>query len=153
VSAARERHVLVVDDENDIRTIVGINLGLAGMGFSEAINGIQALKMLRTDDYDACILDLTMPGASGFEVLKELAGGGRIDRPAVVVLSARGAPADALDALNLGAHAHLTKPFSPADLTALVRLLIDLGPTERQEHRRKAIARASSLDRFGVRSV
>jgi DNA-binding response OmpR family regulator len=153
VSGAEDRQVLVVDDEKDIRTIVGINLGLAGLGFSEATDGVQALRMLRTDAYDACILDLTMPGANGFEVLKELAGGGRIDTPAVVVLSARGAPADALEALNLGAHAHLTKPFSPADLTELVRLLVELGPSERQKYRLKAIARASSLDRYGVRTM
>jgi DNA-binding response OmpR family regulator len=153
VSAEKDRQVLIVDDEKDIRTIVGINLGLAGLGFSEAIDGTQALERLRADDYDACILDLTMPGASGFEVLKKLAGGSTIDRPAVVVLSARGAPADAIEALKLGAHAHLTKPFSPADLTELVRVLIDLGPKERQKHRLEAIERASSLDQYGVRSV
>jgi DNA-binding response OmpR family regulator len=153
VSAEKDRQVLIVDDEKDIRTIVGINLGLAGLGFSEAIDGTQALEMLRKDDYDACILDLTMPGASGFEVLRKLAGGRTIDRPAVVVLSARGAPADALEALKLGAHAHLTKPFSPADLTELVRVLIDLGPQGRQKRRLKAIERATSLDHYGVRSV
>ncbi len=145
--------VLIVDDNDDIRTILGINLGLAGLGYAEATDGRQALRMLRAHDYDACILDLTMPGASGFEVLRELARGGRIDRPAVIVLSARGAPADALEALSLGAHAHLTKPFSPSDLTELVRLLVDLAPQQRQQRRLKAMERASSLDRYGARSI
>jgi CheY-like chemotaxis protein len=145
--------VLIVDDEKDIRTIVGINLGLRGLGFGEAADGSEALEMLRTGDYDACILDVTMPGATGFEVLEEMAEGGRIDRPAVVVLSARGAPKDALEALDLGAHAHLTKPFSPAELTELVGVLVGLEPHELEEHRLAAIERASSLDRYGARSV
>ena len=145
--------VLIVDDNEDIRTILGINLGLAGLGYAEATDGRQALSMLRTHDYDACILDLTMPRTSGFEVLRDLARGGRIDRPAVIVLSARGAPADALEALTLGAHAHLTKPFSPSDLTELVRRLVSLAPQKRQQRRLKAMERASSLDRYGVRSV
>jgi DNA-binding response OmpR family regulator len=145
--------VLIVDDNDDIRTILGINLGLAGLGYAEATDGRQALRMLRGHDYDACILDLTMPGASGFEVLRELALGDRIERPAVIVLSARGAPADALEALSLGAHAHLTKPFSPSDLTELVRMLVNLTPQQRQQRRLKALERASSLDRYGARSI
>jgi DNA-binding response OmpR family regulator len=145
--------VLIVDDNDDIRTILGINLGLAGLGYAEATDGMQALSMLRANDYDACILDLTMPGVSGFEVLRQLARGGRIDTPAVIVLSARGGPADALEALNLGAHAHLTKPFSPSDLTELVRMLVNLAPQQRQQRRLKAMERASSLDRYGARSI
>jgi DNA-binding response OmpR family regulator len=148
-----EPHVLIVDDEQDIRTIVGINLSLKGLGFGEAADGAQAIEMLRGGGYDACILDLTMPGVSGFEVLGALAEEGRIDRPAVVVLSARGAPKDALEALALGAHTHLTKPFAPAELTELVRALIGLSPHELEEHRLAAIERARSLDRYGARSV
>jgi DNA-binding response OmpR family regulator len=146
-------HVLIVDDNDDIRTILGINLSLAGLGYSEASDGREALRMLQTDAYDACILDLTMPGANGFAVLRALARGGRIDRPAVIVLSARGAPADALEALSLGAHAHLTKPFSPSDLTELVRMLVNLAPQQRQQRRLKALERATSLDRYGARSI
>ena len=149
---ARPR-VLVVDDEGDIRVIVGLNLGLAGMEFGEARDGNEALDSLRTRNWDACILDLAMPTVDGFEVLRALTEEGIIDQIAVIVLSAKGSPAVAIEALELGAHAHLTKPFSPGAVAHTVEELISLGPDERRERRREMIARAGDLSRLGLGTV
>ncbi|MGH2756187.1 MAG: response regulator, partial [Actinomycetota bacterium] len=92
MSAAIPR-VLVVDDDPDIRTIVGLNLGLAGMQTGEASNGDEALESLLSDEWDACILDLAMPKADGMTTLKELNTRGMLPELVVVVLSATSSPA------------------------------------------------------------
>ena len=145
--------VLVVDDEADIRTIVGLNLGLAGMDFGEAVNGQEAVEMLRSGKWKGCILDLAMPEMDGFEVLRHLNSEGILETTSVVVLSANGAPATAIEAMELGAHAHLSKPFSPSAVAQTMRELIDLSPEEREERRREMMSRAADLDRLGVNTV
>ncbi|HJR46212.1 MAG TPA: response regulator [Actinomycetota bacterium] len=150
---ARQQRVLVVDDEGDIRVIVGLNLDLAGMEFGEAKDGGEALEFLRSGDWDACILDLAMPDVDGFDVLRTLRDEGIIDRIAVIVLSAKGSPTVALEALELGAHAHLTKPFSPAAVAQSVQELIGLSPEERRQRRAEMIERAGDLSRLGMRTV
>jgi DNA-binding response OmpR family regulator len=148
-----QQRVLVVDDEGDIRVIVGLNLGLAGMEFGEARDGGEALEFLRTGNWDACILDLAMPNVDGFDVLRSLSEEGIVDRIAVIVLSAKGTPAVAIEAMQLGAHAHLTKPFSPAAVAQTVEELIALSPEERRKRREEAIDRAGTLSRLGVGTV
>lgn len=151
--AAKQYRVLVVDDEADIRMIVGLNLGLANLQFGEATNGEQAIEMLTSGEWDACVLDLSMPNVDGFSVLRQIEAAGMLDKIIVVVLSAHGSPSVALQALELGAHAHLTKPFSPASVAMLVQELTELDPETRRKRREEAIGRASALDRLGVRTV
>lgn len=145
--------VLVVDDEADIRMIVGMNLGLAGMEFGEAADGQEALEMLRSGKWDGCILDLAMPEMNGFEVLRHLSEEKILERTSVVVLSANGAPSTAIEAMQLGAHAHLSKPFSPTAVAQTMRELLDVSPEERAERRQEMIERASNLDRLGVNTI
>ena len=147
------RRVLVVDDEGDIRTIVGLNLGLNGMEFGEARDGEEAIATLLHDDWDAAILDLAMPGADGFDVLHALSERNKQDEIVLVVLSARGDPSTAIDALTAGAHAHLTKPFSPGAVAQLVQELMELSPAERADRRTEMMTRATTLDRLGVEKV
>lgn len=153
MSTPARRRVLVVDDEGDIRAIVGLNLGLAGMEFGEARDGSEALDYLRTRTWDACILDLAMPTVDGFEVLKALSEEGIIDEIAVIVLSAKASPAVAIEAMQLGAHAHLTKPFSPGAVAHSVEELITLAPEQRRDRRREMIDRAGALSRLGLGTV
>lgn len=142
--------VLVVDDEPDIRTVVGLNLRLAGMEFGEAKDGDEALEMLETGEWDACLLDLMMPGTDGYGVLRELRSSGLLEEIAVIVLSAKGTPAAAMSALELGAHSYLIKPFSAAAISQTIGELIGLSPEERAERRNESIRRAGDLERLGV---
>jgi two-component system response regulator ResD len=152
VSSAIPR-VLVVDDDPDIRTIVGLNLGLAGMQTGEASNGDEALTMLSTGEWDACILDLAMPKTDGVTALRELKAKEMLKDLVVVVLSATSSPARAIEGLKLGAHAHLTKPFSPAAVATLLQELIDLSPDERHRRRIGFLERAGELERLGIETV
>ena len=152
MSAAIPR-VLVVDDDPDIRTIVGLNLGLAGMQTGEASNGDEAVEMLLSNEWDACILDLAMPKSDGMTTLKELKARDMLSTLVVVVLSATSSPARAIEGMRLGAHAHLTKPFSPAAVATLVQELIDLSPEERHRRRLGFLERAGELERLGIETV
>lgn len=145
--------VLVVDDEPDIRLIVGLNLSLLGMEFGEASNGSEAVDMLRSGEWDACVLDLAMPKVDGFTALKQLSSSGALEDLVVVVLSARGTPAAAIKAMQLGAHAHLTKPFSPAAVAQTVRELVEATAEERSARRANMLERAGTLERLGVPTV
>jgi two-component system response regulator ResD len=145
--------VLVVDDDPDIRTIVGLNLTLAGMEIGEASNGQEALDELAASEWDACILDLAMPQTDGMTALKALRENKRLDELVVVVLSATSTPARAIEGMEIGAHAHLTKPFSPAAVAGIVQELIDLSPEARDERRRSMLERASQMERLGMTTV
>jgi two-component system response regulator ResD len=148
-----KRRVLVIDDEADIRMIVGLNLGLRGMEFGEAKDGAEAIDAIKSGQWEACVLDLAMPHVDGFEVLKALGEEGLTNQLAVIVLSAKNAPSVAIEAMELGAHAHLIKPFSPAAVATLVEDLMGLSPEERETRRRQEIERAGALNRLGMRTV
>lgn len=153
MKASTRHRVLVVDDEGDIRVIVGLNLGLAGMESGEAKDGIEALELLRSGTWDACLLDLAMPKVDGFEVLRTLSRERLADQLAIIVLSAKGAPAVAIEALQLGAHAYLTKPFSPGAVAHIVEDLIELTPQERRDRRLEMLDRAGAMSRLGLGTV
>lgn len=148
-----QARVLVVDDDADIRTIVSLNLGLAGMETGEASNGQEALEMLTSDEWDACVLDLAMPQTDGLTALKQLRDVGKLDELVVIVLSATSSPARAIEGLSIGAHAHLTKPFSPAAVAGVIQEIIDLSPVERDQRRKSMLARASEMERLGMTQV
>jgi two-component system response regulator ResD len=145
--------VLVIDDEPDIRMIVGMNLTLVGMEFGEAQDGKVAIDLLTSQEWDGCILDLAMPEADGFEVLRVMQANDLIDKMGVLVLSANGAPTTAIEAMELGAHTHLAKPFAPGAVAEAMRELIELTPEQRVERRAEMKERAGNLDRLGVNTV
>ena len=145
--------VLVVDDDPDIRTIVGLNLTLAGMEIGEASNGQEALDNLTTGTWDACVLDLAMPQTDGMTALRELRKANLLEELVVVVLSATSTPARAIEGMKVGAHAHLTKPFSPAAVAGIVQELIDLSPEQREERRQSMLERATQMERLGMTTV
>lgn len=149
----RPARVLVVDDDPDIRTIVGLNLGLAGMETGEASNGQEALDQLGTGEWDACVLDLAMPQTDGMTALKALRDDNKLEDLVVVVLSATSSPKRAIEGMEVGAHAHLTKPFSPAAVAGILQELIDLSPAERDERRKSMLERAAQMERLGMTTV
>jgi len=116
--------ILVVDDEPDITALVAYHLARAGYRVSTAANGSEALKLARTERPDLVILDLMLPGVSGYDVLAELR---RLDETrdvGVILLTARREEVDRIRGLTLGADDYLTKPFSPAELSLRVAALL-----------------------------
>ena len=118
------QRILVVDDEPDITALVAYHLAKAGYRVSTAGNGPDALRAAREERPDLVILDLMLPGASGYEVLQELRRLDETREVGVILLTSRREEADRIRGLSLGADDYLTKPFSPAELALRVGALL-----------------------------
>ncbi|MEO5509355.1 MAG: response regulator transcription factor [Longimicrobiales bacterium] len=112
--------VLVVEDERDIAALVAYHLTKEGYRVRTAESGQEALEVLAADRPDLVILDLMLPGFSGYEVLAEMRRSTHAAELPVVVLSARRDEADRVKGLELGADDYITKPFSPRELVLRV---------------------------------
>lgn len=114
--------MLVAEDEGDIRSLTRLLLELAGHQVLEAPDGDEVLSVLAAAGHvDVLLLDLRLPGRSGWEVLADLREGGHLDDGMrVVVFSAQIEPRDYARAESEGASGYLTKPFSEEDLLAAV---------------------------------
>jgi len=116
--------ILVVDDEPDITALVAYHLARAGYRVSTATTGQDALKSAREERPDVVVLDLMLPGVSGYEVLRELRQRPETREVGVILLTARREEADRVRGLSLGADDYLTKPFSPQELTLRVAAIL-----------------------------
>ena len=117
------RKVLVMEDEDNIRSFVVINLKRAGYETIEACNGQEALDRIRENpDIRVALLDIMMPGdMDGFEVCRRIRAGN--SQMGIIMLTARTQEMDKVTGLMTGADDYVTKPFSPAELTARVDAL------------------------------
>ncbi|MBM6400822.1 response regulator [Phycicoccus sonneratiae] len=131
---ARAPVVLVVDDDEAIRTVVRWQLDDDGFRTVEADDGPTALRRLRDDRPALVVLDLSLPGLGGLDVLRRVRSGetGRSDTP-VIVLSGRSGETDRIVGLDLGADDYLVKPFSPGELAARVRSVLRRSSPELSE--------------------
>jgi two-component system phosphate regulon response regulator PhoB len=116
--------ILVVDDEPDITALVAYHLARAGYRVSTATTGPDALRAAREERPDVVVLDLMLPGVSGYEVLRELRQRPETREVGVILLTSRREEADRIKGFSLGADDYLTKPFSPQELTLRVAALL-----------------------------
>jgi two-component system phosphate regulon response regulator PhoB len=116
--------ILVVDDERDITALVAYHLAKEGYRVSTAASGPEALKAAADERPDLVVLDLMLPGLSGYEVLEELRRREESREVGVVVLTARREEGDRIKGLSLGADDYLVKPFSPQELVLRVRAVL-----------------------------
>jgi len=112
--------VLVVDDERDITALVAYHLAKAGYRVTTAGTGVAALEAVATEPPDLVVLDLMLPGRSGYEVLTEMRRREETRDVGVIVLTARRDEPDRIKGLAGGADDYLTKPFSPEELVLRV---------------------------------
>jgi two-component system, OmpR family, phosphate regulon response regulator PhoB len=117
---AVSQRVLVVDDEPDITALVAYHLAKEGYRVSTAANGTEALRAAREERPDLVVLDLMLPGHSGYDVLAELRRREETRDVGVLLLTARKEEADRIKGLTLGADDYLAKPFSPRELVLRV---------------------------------
>jgi two-component system, OmpR family, phosphate regulon response regulator PhoB len=116
--------ILVVDDEPEIVALVAYHLGKAGYRLATAATGQDALDAARRDRFSLIVLDLMLPGMSGFDVLEALRSDDATRDVAVLMLTARREEPDRIRGLSLGADDYLTKPFSPAELVLRVAAIL-----------------------------
>ena len=117
-------HVLVVDDEPDIVALVAYHLARAGYRVSTASSGDDALSLARRERPAMIVLDLMLPGLSGYDVLQHLREHESTRDVAVLMLTARREEQDRIRGLSLGADDYLTKPFSPQELVLRVGAIL-----------------------------
>jgi DNA-binding NtrC family response regulator len=115
--------ILVADDDSQIRMLLRDRLEASGYPIRVAEDGLQALEFARSDDFDAILLDLQMPGMHGLEVLRHL----QAERPeiTVIVLTAFGTVEHAVEAMKLGAYDFLPKPCNPEHVLLTVRKALE----------------------------
>jgi len=113
-----------VDDESDIVALVAYHLAKAGYRVSTASTGPDALEAARREHPALIVLDLMLPGLSGYEVLEQLRSGESSRDVPVLMLTARRDEEDRIRGLSLGADDYLTKPFSPQELVLRVSAIL-----------------------------
>lgn len=114
--------VLIVDDDQSIRKIISKVLYSNDIEPTEVASGEEAIKLLRSSDFDLIILDIMLGGIDGFDVIKEIRTND-INTP-IMVLSGRSEEYDTVFGLELGADDYITKPFNPMTLGAKAKALI-----------------------------
>ncbi|MBN2260072.1 MAG: response regulator transcription factor [Clostridiales bacterium] len=113
--------ILIVEDEKEIREIIGKYLIKEGYKVFSASDGIEGLKIFNEEQPHLAILDVMMPGISGFDVLKEIRSLGDIP---VIMLTAKHQEANRIDGFSLGADDYVPKPFSPKELVMRVSAVL-----------------------------
>lgn len=123
----QDAHLLVVDDDDRIRSLLKKFLGNSGFRVSTAANAMEARGLMRGLSFDLLVLDVMMPGEDGFELTKSLR---EIDNVPIILLTARGGPDDRINGLSLGADDYLSKPFEPRELVLRIQSILKRQATQ-----------------------
>ena len=113
--------ILVVDDEENIREVIKEYAEFEGHQVFEACDGMQAIEMVKNNDYDIIIMDVMMPRLDGYSACKEIR---KIKQIPVLMLSARGEEYDKLFGFEIGIDDYVVKPFSPKEVMARVNAIV-----------------------------
>ena len=120
---AKEK-ILIVDDEEHIVELIKFNLLNAGYDVLTANDGIEAVKIAKSERPSLLLLDLMLPGIDGFDVCKEIKRDSEMKKTSIIMLTAKGEELDKILGLELGADDYITKPFSVRELLARVKAVL-----------------------------
>lgn len=122
---ARASKILVIDDEPDTVGLLELTLKTAGFQVDGARSGEEGLRLATENTYDVLLVDLMMPGVTGFDLMRTLKEkGGRSSKAPIVILTARGRPEDREMGERLGAVGYLIKPATRGQLLDVVRRVL-----------------------------
>jgi len=116
-----ENSILIVDDDTELRTMLGDYLDAEGFEVGHAADGKAGVDAIATGDYALVVLDITMPVMDGFEALRQIR---QFSEVPVLMLTARGDELDRIVGLELGADDYLPKPFNPRELCARMKAIL-----------------------------
>jgi len=125
-------HILVVDDDDRIRALLSDFLTRNGFRTSLAADARQARRLLGAVDFDLLILDVMMPGESGFDLTEKVRAASNVP---ILLLTARGLPEDRIEGFERGADDYLPKPFEPRELLLRVSALLRRARPQREKLR------------------
>lgn len=114
-------HILVVDDEARIRSIIKKYAEFEGYRVTEVADGMEAVRLCRTQEFDIIIMDIMMPELDGFSACREIR---KISQIPIIMLSARGEEYDRINGFELGIDDYVIKPFSPKELMLRVEAIM-----------------------------
>ncbi|MEV5440503.1 response regulator [Streptomyces sp. NPDC052682] len=117
-------HVLVADDDTDIRELVAFKLTQDGHEVTAVEDGLQALQTIQDHKVDLALLDIRMPGMSGLEVCRQLRAAAPTAVLPIVLITARSQEDDVEAGFAAGADDYITKPFSPRELSSRVEAVL-----------------------------
>lgn len=117
------KHVVLVEDETNIAEAIRFLLGREGWRVETLANGGNAAEVIRSAKPDLVMLDVMLPGKSGFEILAELRGDATLAGLPILMLTARGQERDREQAIQAGVSRFMTKPFSNEEMLTAVREL------------------------------
>lgn len=125
-------HVLIVDDEEDMQTLLQMYLENVGFVCFQAMNAKETYKSLQENKIDIILLDVMLPDEDGFEICKKI----RVDSNIpIIFLTARGEEWDKVQGLQLGGDDYIVKPFTPGELTARIHAVLRRTSQSSQEDR------------------
>ena len=139
-------HILVVDDEARIRSIVRKYAEFEGHTVTEAGDGMEAVRLARRESFDIIILDIMMPELDGFSACREIR---KVSDTPIIMLSARGEEYDKINGFELGIDDYVVKPFSPREL--MLRVEAVMKRVTRRREAGKAENQIVELDNGGLR--
>lgn len=120
----RTPHLLVVDDDREIRTLLSQFLTRHGFRVTGAKDGVEMMRTLDSARVDLIVLDLMMPGEDGLSLCRRLRAAAETAQTPVIMLTAMGEETDRIVGLEMGADDYLAKPFSPRELLARVKAVL-----------------------------
>jgi DNA-binding response OmpR family regulator len=144
-AAGNSGRVLVVEDDEGIRDMLKYNLTAAGFSVQEASDGASGLRTARTARPDLVLLDLMLPGMSGFDFCRALRKSSRVP---IIIITAKDSEVDKIVGLELGADDYITKPFSIREVLARVHAVLRRAQPEANEP--KSIPEHDSIGSFSI---
>jgi DNA-binding response OmpR family regulator len=139
-------HILVVDDQPDIRELLKTILELRGFEVEQAVGGIEALQRIANpDDFDLILLDVQMPQMDGWDTLSSIRDRFGELGPRVVLCTVKGHPRDLIHGWMLGCDGYVWKPFDLNAIVHEVNAVIERSTVDRTRTRRNAIAEAETM--------
>jgi two-component system response regulator CpxR len=150
-------NILIIDDDARLSEMLGEYFSAEGLNLTAVASGTQGLREAQQSSFDLIILDVMLPGLSGFEVLRQLRDSG--SKTPVLMLTARGDDVDRIVGLEMGADDYLPKPFNPRELVARIKAIfrrtgeeetteqteIEVGPLRAVYKRREAFLNGGAL--------
>ncbi|MCP5063282.1 MAG: response regulator transcription factor [Ignavibacteriae bacterium] len=133
------KKILVVEDEQAMRNGLRDNLEVEGYAVEEAEDGTKGLEKITNNKYDLILMDVMMPGISGFDVCKNIRASGNLTP--IILLTAKGEEIDKILGLELGADDYITKPFSLRELLARVKAILRRTETTTKTYEKYNIGR------------
>jgi DNA-binding response OmpR family regulator len=140
--------ILIVDDNADIRRLIGTILSSTDHELSYAEDGEKALAETKEKQPDLIVLDVMMPKMDGFMVLKQMRVAGLRESTKVLMLTAKSSESDWVRGYKLGADSYLTKPFDPEELINAINELFGMSKDRLRERREEELHRAQMLSRL-----